>query len=128
MERGREVVRALMLCAGGMVAAICGVALAEDLWAVLVAFWIFGGLRSATDPLDDIWFNRRIDDSRVRATMFSVASQMDAFGQFAGGPGVGVVGRWWSIRAALMCSALLLLPVLPLYAWTQRFAEQQAKK
>jgi DHA3 family tetracycline resistance protein-like MFS transporter len=43
-----------------------------------------------------------------------VTSQADALGQIAGGPAVGAVGNV-SIRAALVCSALLLAPVVPLY-------------
>jgi DHA3 family tetracycline resistance protein-like MFS transporter len=50
----------------------------------------------------------------VRATLFSATSQVDALGQIVGGPGVGAVGNV-SIRAALVLSALLLAPVVPLY-------------
>jgi DHA3 family tetracycline resistance protein-like MFS transporter len=46
--------------------------------------------------------------------MFSVSGQVDAIGQIVGGPGVGLVGNL-SIRAALLVSALLLSPVVPLY-------------
>lgn len=121
----RLVLRALMLFAVGMVAAIVGIALADGFWLAIVAFWIFRMLQSTTDPLYDICINRRIDDSRVRATMFSLAGQLNAIGQVGGGPGVGAVGRWWSIRVALLCSALLLMPVLPLYAWTQRIIKRE---
>jgi DHA3 family tetracycline resistance protein-like MFS transporter len=44
-----------------------------------------------------------------------MTNQVDALGQIAGGPIVGVVGRLRSIRAALTTSALILLPVLPLF-------------
>jgi DHA3 family tetracycline resistance protein-like MFS transporter len=52
----------------------------------------------------------------VRATVFSVSSQVDAIGQISGGPLVGVIGNALSIRAALVTSGLMLSPVLPLYA------------
>ena len=51
--------------------------------------------------------------------MFSVGGQVDAVGQIVGGPTVDAVGNV-SIRAALLTSALLLSPVLPLHAWTLR--------
>jgi DHA3 family tetracycline resistance protein-like MFS transporter len=46
--------------------------------------------------------------------MFSVGGQADAVGQIVGGPAVGAIGNL-SIRAALVASALILSPVLPLY-------------
>ena len=42
-------------------------------------------------------------------------SQLNALGQIAGGPAVGAVGSYISIRAALSISALILSPVLYLY-------------
>ena len=51
--------------------------------------------------------------------MFSVTGQVDAIGQIAGGPAVGAIGNA-SIRAALVLSALILSPVLPLYAYAIR--------
>ena len=42
---------------------------------------------------------------------------MDAFGQIVGGPPVGYIGTAFSIRAALLASSALLLPVLLLYAY-----------
>ena len=55
----------------------------------------------------------------MRATIFSVSGQADAIGQIAGGPAVGAIGNL-SIRAALVTSAFLLSPVLPLYALAMR--------
>ncbi|MGD9046647.1 MAG: MFS transporter, partial [Anaerolineae bacterium] len=81
----------------------------------LVLFWLIGALRSVSGPLQTAWLNLSIDDPQVRATIFSVSGQADAVGQIAGGPVVGVIGNR-SIRAALVTSALLLSPVLPLYA------------
>jgi DHA3 family tetracycline resistance protein-like MFS transporter len=75
-------------------------------------------------PLQDIWINRRIDDPQVRATVFSVTGQVDALGQIAGGPFVGAIGNA-SIRAALVTSSALLLPVLPLYAVARRHSEHK---
>jgi DHA3 family tetracycline resistance protein-like MFS transporter len=111
--------RFLMLNAGLTVAALAGFALVRSFWGALVLFWALGMLRTVADPVYTAWFNQRIDESQVRATMFSVSSQMNAIGQVAGGPAVGAVGNR-SIRAALGVSALLLSPVLPLYGMARR--------
>ena len=115
--------RFLMINAGLTVAALAGFALVRDFWVALALFWVVGMLRTVADPLYTAWFNQRIDDSRVRATMFSVSSQMNAIGQVVGGPAVGAVGNR-SIRAALVVSALLLSPVLPLYGAARRKGEK----
>ena len=57
--------------------------------------------------------------------MFSVSSQVDAIGQIGGGPAVGAIGNV-SIRAALVVSALMLSPVLPLYSLAIRRGERHA--
>ncbi|MBI5713524.1 MAG: hypothetical protein HZC38_08910, partial [Chloroflexi bacterium] len=55
-----------------------------------------------------------------RATVLSMSSQMNAVGQIAGGPAIGVVGNSFSVRAALMISAVILSPVLPLLSRAQQ--------
>jgi DHA3 family tetracycline resistance protein-like MFS transporter len=66
--------------------------------------------------------NLYIDDPQVRATMLSVSSQTDAIGQIVGGPFLGAIGNR-SIRAALVVAAVILSPVIPLYAATRRRAK-----
>jgi DHA3 family tetracycline resistance protein-like MFS transporter len=39
-------------------------------------------------------------------------AQGDAIGQVLGGPAIGVIGTWWSLRAALLSSAALVTPGL----------------
>ena len=56
-------------------------------------------------------------------TLEQARTQVDAIGQIAGGPAVGAIGNL-SIRAALVASALLLSPVIPLYAWARRRGER----
>lgn len=70
------------------------------------------------------WLNRGLP-SQVRATVFSMSGQMDAFGQFVGGPFVGWIGTARSLRAALTASALILSPVAGLLAgaWRRSGAE-----
>ncbi len=117
--RAAAIGRTLMLSAGLIVFALAVFALTKSFALAVAAYWLIGALRSVIYPLQTAWYNLGIDDSQVRATMFSVSGQADAVGQIAGGPGVGAIGNV-SIRAALLASAFLLTPVLPLYAVAMR--------
>jgi len=70
--------------------------------------------RNVIGPVFTAWVNQRLD-SRVRATVISMSSQVDAIGQVAGGPAVGLIGNLISVRAALLTSSIILTPVLALY-------------
>jgi len=59
----------------------------------------------------------------VRATVISMSSQVDAIGQIAGGPAVGLIGSLVSVRAALLTSGVILTPVLALYRFAIRKGE-----
>jgi DHA3 family tetracycline resistance protein-like MFS transporter len=100
--------------AGGIVLALAGFGLTRSFWVAVVLYWAVGVMRGVHGPLSSTWFNQRIDAPQVRATMFSVRGQVDAVGQITIGPVVGVIGNV-SIRAALVASAAILSPVLPLY-------------
>jgi DHA3 family tetracycline resistance protein-like MFS transporter len=93
--------------------------------AAIAAFWLIMALRNLTLPLYQAWLNRQIDDSQVRATFFSISSQVDAVGQISGGPGVGLIGKRVSMGAALFTSGLLFVPVVALYLLL--FAKQRRK-
>lgn len=108
------VLRALLVINAALVLSLVGFALAAAfVWAML-AYLAVQTLRSISYPLISAWINPHIT-SDVRATVFSLAAQVDAIGQIAGGPGVGMVGRDVSLRAALLTSAALLTPVLGLF-------------
>jgi MFS family permease len=72
--------------------------------------------RRLSDPLYVTWLNKNVEDSSVRATVNSMASQSGAIGEVAGGPAIGVVGTLASLRAALVATGLLLTPAIALYA------------
>ncbi len=72
--------------------------------------------RRLSDPLYVTWLNRNVADSRVRATVNSMASQSGAIGEVVGGPAIGVVGTLASLRAAIVAAGLLLTPAMALYA------------
>jgi DHA3 family tetracycline resistance protein-like MFS transporter len=128
VDTGRTVHLAwvLMINAGMIVLALAGFGLTSSFGLALVLYWLIGVLRSVADPLQTAWLNLRIDDPQVRATIFSIGGQVDAVGQIAGGPAVGAIGNV-SIRAALVTSALILSPVLPLYASAIRRGRQETR-
>jgi DHA3 family tetracycline resistance protein-like MFS transporter len=102
-----------------------GFGLVQQFWGAILLYCLIGTLRSISSPLQAAWINLRIDDPRVRATIFWVSGQVAAIGQIVGGPPVGALGNA-SVRAALIPSAALLSPVLPLYGVTIRHDETAA--
>lgn len=114
-----KVARVLVVFSGLQVVGVLAFALAGSFVFALLAYWGMRLFRSIASPLYDTWLTQSIDP-RVRATVLSMASQADAIGQVAGGPAVGWIGTAVSIRAALITSAVLLLPKLPLVARARR--------
>jgi MFS transporter, DHA3 family, tetracycline resistance protein len=90
--------------------------LATSFVVAAIAYLVARLARRLKDPLYVTWLNKNIEDSSVRATVNSIASQADAVGEVAGGPAIGVVGTVASLRAALVATGLLLAPAIALYA------------
>jgi DHA3 family tetracycline resistance protein-like MFS transporter len=111
--------RVLAIVAGAIVLAMMGFGLTHQFGLAVALFLLIGVLRSVHTPLHGTWFNQRIDDPHVRATIFSAQSQVDAVGQILGGPAVGAIGNV-SIRAALVVSAAILSPAVALYGMAVR--------
>lgn len=79
-------------------------------WQVAIgARWLQVAATGVSGPLIDAWLVRNTP-SHLRATVFSTLSQGDAFGQTFGGPIFGVIGTLQSLRAAILASALVILP------------------
>jgi DHA3 family tetracycline resistance protein-like MFS transporter len=74
--------------------------------------------RNVMGPLYDAWINQRLEP-RTRATVLSLAGQVDAAGQIISGPIAALVSLW-SVRAALTAAAALLLPAFPLIGRANR--------
>jgi DHA3 family tetracycline resistance protein-like MFS transporter len=115
MKRSQSLARASFGLSALLVACLFGFALAGNFALAYVISWGIGKIRSLLGPINTTWVNQHIDSS-VRATVISMTSQVDAFGQIVGGPPVGFIGERLGIRAALMTSGLILSPVLFLYA------------
>jgi len=96
---------------------VVGFALSGSLWPALAALWLTTVAGTVAYPVQSAWLNRHID-SRSRATVLSRVSQANAIGQVAGGPPLGAVGRS-SLRAALLASGLILVPIPALYLRTR---------
>lgn len=103
-----------------IITSLVGFALSTSVLS-LVAFYIIIQLaRSMMNPLENIWLNKIIPDSSTRATFFSVKGQVDAIGQISGGPVMGYVALEFTIKIALIVSAVLLTPVLFLFNKTMK--------
>jgi DHA3 family tetracycline resistance protein-like MFS transporter len=90
-------------------------AFSGNFFLAVAAFWIVGIFRGVKSPLFTAWLTRN-SEPRVRATLISLAGQMDAIGQIIGGPPVGYLGALFSLRVALASLSAILAPVLLLYA------------
>ena len=110
------VARALLALDVVLIAGTVVFALAGSLPLALGAFWLVWVVRSLAQPTFSTWLNRNIDDSRVRATVISLANQTHSVGEWAGGPALGALGSAFSIRVALAASAACLAPAVALYA------------
>jgi MFS family permease len=89
--------------------------LAASFAVAAVAYLVARLARRLKEPLYTTWLNKNVEDSSVRATVNSIASQSDAIGEVAGGPAIGVVGTFGSLRAALVATGLLLTPTIALF-------------
>lgn len=111
--------RSLLMLTVALIIAVVAFGLAGTFIIGVAAFWLVTLLRSVIGPIMTVWTNRHVEGP-FRATVFSLAGQADAAGQFAGGPLIGAAGTIWSLRAAMAGAAVLLSPGLALYLWVIR--------
>ena len=114
LSSGRAVVRTLTAVYGLMIFSALLFALGGRFEWALLGLWMTGALRTIRNPLMETWINQNTE-SKVRATMLSMQSQADAFGQIAGGPAVGMIALLRSVRFAMALSALMLTPILAVF-------------
>lgn len=115
----RSAARALMAINGLMIVSVAAFGLAGGFTTALAAYWATYVLRETHDPIYDAWVNQSLEP-RIRATVMSMASQANAFGQIAGGPLLGALANLASIRAAIVAAAFTLAPAVALYGRTIR--------
>jgi len=118
-----SVVRALSWLYGVLSVSVIAFGLAGNFALAVVTMMLAALVRRTSDPIYTAWVNQRLDPN-VRATVISMSSQANALGQMAGGPVVGAIGAFWSLRAALVAAGLMLSPVLLLVRYTAVRHEQ----
>lgn len=124
--RARPLLRSLQGVYALMVACILLFTLSSNFYLSVAAMVIFTGTRGVSFSLAHAWLNFQVP-SKVRATVLSMTGQIDAFGELAGGPVLGAIGRLASLRAALLTSALVLSPAAPLFRRIERLQEAETK-
>ncbi len=117
MSDNRLVALTLIAVYAALICSVLLFVLADRFALVLLGLWLTQTARAIRNPLMEAWINQHTE-SGVRATVLSIQGQADAFGQIAGGPVVGAIGLWRSVRLAIACSALMLLPILPVFRQT----------
>jgi DHA3 family tetracycline resistance protein-like MFS transporter len=118
-ENHSAVARALFGLNTAMVIGLLTFALTGNFVVALIAYWAIGSSRQTVGPMYTAWVNQHVESS-VRATVISMSSQIDAFGQILGGPIVGAIGLALGIPVALTISATILAMALPLLIRTIR--------
>ena len=98
---------------------VIGFGMAGQLYIALAFYSSAVLLRVINGPLYRAWLNQSLE-SQTRATVFSMNGQMDAMGQVAGGPLLGLAARSFGMPVAFVIAGLLLLPASYLYSRTLR--------
>ena len=107
----RAIGRTMLFVTGAISVNLVGFALSPLLGLTLALYILIDVLRDIAIPLYTAWVNQKLD-SGTRATVLSMSSQVDALGQIAGGPSVGLIAKLISVTAAISTSGLLLSPAL----------------
>jgi DHA3 family tetracycline resistance protein-like MFS transporter len=108
-RKQHALVIAMFACQLGLIIGLAGFALSGNFYVALLAYWIARTCRNADTPLYNVWLVQN-SDPRIRATIVSMFGQVDAIGQIAGGPGIGLIGSLISLRAALLATCAILCP------------------
>lgn len=91
--------------------------MADTFWLAASTYCFAYMFKESIGPIYDSWINQNIE-GKVRATVFSMSSQMNSFGQIFGGPILGVIASLFAIKISLIVSGLILLPSLFLYIYS----------
>jgi DHA3 family tetracycline resistance protein-like MFS transporter len=119
-----RVTRMLLLINVILSLSVIGFGVAGGFALGLATYWVAYSMRTANQPLYTAWTNQSLEP-KVRATVFSMSSQLDALGQIVGGPLIGLIGTAVSIGAAMIASGAALIPALILYARTSVRGERE---
>ena len=108
----------LVFLNGLLVVAMLYFAITDAFLIAAILYWGIASLRAVNYPLMNVMTNQQLD-SEGRATTLSMYGQLDAFGQVAGGPLVGMIALYTSVQGGIITSALLIIPTL-YFLWKLR--------
>lgn len=111
-----SIARGSLLINGGIFLATLGFGLAGGFYSAITFYWILQFLRQTDDPIQTAWVNQHTT-SQTRATIISFSSQFNALGQMAGGPLLGLIATYISLRMGIIGAALSLIPMLVLFLY-----------
>lgn len=109
---------ALVVLNSLLVVAMVYFAIVEQFLLAVILYWGIASLRAVNHPLLSVMTNKQLH-SQGRATTLSMYGQLDAFGQVAGGPLVGIIALYTSVQGGIITSALLIIPTL-YFLWKLR--------
>ncbi|HUG16447.1 MAG TPA: MFS transporter [Thermomicrobiales bacterium] len=110
-----QAARALLIVNTLLMAGVIGFGVAGNVELAITTYLVAFLMRQLNVPLYTALVNQSINP-QVRATVLSMTTQADSFGQFTGGPLLGVVGTVFSVRAAIVATGVVLVPAMALYA------------
>jgi DHA3 family tetracycline resistance protein-like MFS transporter len=122
----RAIGRTMLFVTALISASIIGFAVSPVFGLTIGFFLLIYVVRRVAMPLYTAWVNQKLD-SGTRATILSMSGQVDAIGQIAGGPGVGLVANLVSVVAAITTSGLLLSPALFLIGRANAQSQEQVE-
>jgi DHA3 family tetracycline resistance protein-like MFS transporter len=125
LNRPRLVTSLLFVFNTLMVITLFIFAMTGNFYLAVAAYLAFTTVRSIDNPVYITWLTQNTEPG-VRATVISLAGQVDALGQIAGGPPVGLIGTLVSLPAALATSSGILALSLPFLAFASRKRKAQA--
>ncbi|ENZ00227.1 MDR-type permease tetracycline resistance protein TetA [Clostridium thermobutyricum] len=89
-------------------------AITRNFSLMLIAYLATNTFRTINEPIFSSWLNCHIDD-KARATVLSINGQINSLGQILGGPIIGIIATNISVSIGIVCTSLLVAPVLVLY-------------
>lgn len=99
--------------------ALISFAYTAQFFLAVAFYWLISALRETNEPVLAVMINQRLP-SQGRATTLSMFGQVDALGQIAGGPIIGLLALYTSVADGIAATALLLLPVVLCCLWMRR--------
>ncbi len=112
--------RVLLAVNVGLLLGMVAFGLVDEFGTALATYWFVYLLRHTNNPLFTAWLNQSLEP-RVRATVISLAGQVNAVGQIAGGPAFGLLATAAGTRTAMVAAGLVLAPAALLYMRSLRW-------